>query len=84
MKLERKIDAYIKRYYGDVLPIEVKSGKDYERHRALSNIPDGPEYRIPQALALSGENLRTRGKVVCAPIYMTMFVRRDVTFPAFS
>ncbi len=29
---------------GKVLPIEVKSGKDYETHRALSNIMDCEEY----------------------------------------
>ena len=29
---------------GKVLPIEVKSGKDYEVHRALSNIMDCKEY----------------------------------------
>ena len=33
---------------GKVLPIEVKSGKDYESHRALSNIMNCNEYDIPR------------------------------------
>ena len=32
---------------GKVLPIEVKSGKDYDTHRALSNIMDCDEYELP-------------------------------------
>lgn len=35
---------------GKVLPIEVKSGKDYETHRALSNIMDCEEYDLPKQL----------------------------------
>lgn len=34
-----------------VLPIEVKSGKDYETHRALSNIMDCEEYDLPKQLS---------------------------------
>jgi predicted AAA+ superfamily ATPase len=62
---------------GEVLPIEVKSGKDYEQHRALSNILDCTEYRIPQALVLSNDNLKVAGKIIYAPIYMTMFLKND-------
>ena len=33
---------------GKVLPIEVKSGKDYETHRALSNIMDCGQYDLSE------------------------------------
>lgn len=68
---------------GKVLPIEVKSGKDYETHRALSNIMDCSEYDLPEALVLNNENLRVAGKMVYAPIYMVMFLEKNNTAPTF-
>ena len=68
---------------GKVLPIEVKSGKDYETHRALSNIMDCSEYNLSEALVLNNENLRMAGKVVYAPIYMMMFLEKNNTAPTF-
>lgn len=61
---------------GKVLPIEVKSGKDFTQHRALANILDCKEYTIPQAIVLNNDNLRIDGKIVYAPIYMTMFIQK--------
>ncbi len=68
---------------GKVLPIEVKSGKDYETHRALSNIMDCAEYDLPEAIVFSNDNLRVDGKIVYAPIYMAMFLERNNTAPTF-
>jgi predicted AAA+ superfamily ATPase len=68
---------------GEVLPIEVKSGKDYARHRALSNIMENDEYHIPKALVLNNDNLSVQGKIVYAPIYMVMFLQKADTVPAF-
>lgn len=68
---------------GKVLPIEVKSGKDYTFHRALSNILDCKEYDIPQAIVLNNENLHVDGKVIYAPIYMAMFLVKDASAPAY-
>ncbi len=59
---------------GAVLPIEVKSGKDYNRHRALSNILDCKDYALPKAIVLTNDNLKKDGAIVYAPIYMTMFL----------
>ena len=42
---------------GKVLPIEVKSGKDYDTHRALSNIMDCDEYELPEAVVFNNDNL---------------------------
>ena len=33
-------------YAGNMLPIEVKSGKGYERHNALSNVMENEDYPI--------------------------------------
>lgn len=62
---------------GNVLPIEVKSGKDYNQHRALANIMDCEEYTLPEAIVLCNDNLSCDGKVVYAPVYMAMFIRNE-------
>lgn len=64
-----------------VLPIEVKSGKDYDSHRALSNVLNCRVFDIREAIVFSGHNLSVSGPIVYAPIYMTMFLRRDIPLP---
>ena len=66
-------------YHGNVLPIEVKSGKDYERHNALSNVMSSAEYALPEALVLCNSNVSVDGKVVYMPIYMLMFLEKEQT-----
>ena len=66
-----------------VLPIEVKSGKDYETHRALSNIMDCGEYNLPQAIVFNNDNLQVVGKIVYAPIYMVMFLEKNNIAPTY-
>lgn len=68
---------------GKVLPIEVKSGKDYETHRALSNIMDCDEYDLPEAMVFYNGNLRISGKIVYAPIYMVMFLEKRNSAPGY-
>lgn len=63
---------FVVEYQGEVLPIEVKSGKDYERHRALSNIMQNEEYAIPRAFIFCNENVEVKGKLVYLPIYLLM------------
>lgn len=65
---------FVVEYNGDVLPVEVKSGKDYVRHRALSNIMDSGAFDIPCALVLNNENMKVAGSIIYAPIYMVMFL----------
>lgn len=57
-----------------VTPLEVKSGKSYERHNAIGNILANPEYRISNGLVLCNDNLRVVGALTYAPIYMLMFL----------
>lgn len=66
-----------------VLPIEVKSGKDYETHRALSNIMDCDEYDLSEAVVFNNDNLRVVAKIVYAPVYMVMFLEKNNTAPAY-
>lgn len=68
---------------GKVVPIEVKSGKYYDIHRALSNIMDCNEYNLPEAIVLNNDNLRVDDKVIYAPIYMVMFLERNNAAPTY-
>jgi predicted AAA+ superfamily ATPase len=74
---------FVIEYAGKILPIEVKSGKDYDTHRALSNIMDCSEYELPEAIVLSNNNLRIDHKIVYAPIYMIMFLENKSSIPTY-
>lgn len=57
-----------------VVPIEVKSGKDYIVHSALSSFTKNEDYRIKKAFVLSNERtVKQKGKVTYLPIYHIMF-----------
>ncbi|WP_040909400.1 ATP-binding protein [Succinatimonas hippei] len=66
---------------GMILPIEVKSGKDYAVHRALTNILENSEYNIKEALVLSNANIKQIGKILYAPIYMVMLIEKKKEKP---
>lgn len=57
-----------------VLPIEVKSGKDYPVHSALNNFVKNEDYHIKKAFVLSNEReVKNKGKIIYIPIYYIMF-----------
>ena len=58
-----------------VIPIEVKSGKDYKRHNALSNVMANKDYGIQQGIVLSSGNMEQQDKVCYIPIYMVMYLK---------
>lgn len=59
---------------GNILPIEIKSGKDYMKHAALSTVMANEDYAIPAAYVFQNDNVSVSGKIVYFPIYMLMFV----------
>lgn len=61
---------------GEVLPIEIKSGKNYTKHAALSNILNSEKYTIPKAYVFHNGNISTADKIVYYPIYMLMFLKK--------
>lgn len=61
-----------------ILPIEVKSGKDYTIHRALNTFLSNPNYRVKQAFVLSNaQEIRQEGYVTYLPIYFAMFIKEN-------
>lgn len=73
---------FVIEYQGKVLPIEVKSGKSYQRHSALSNIMEISNDSIEEAFILSNYNVEVKGSLVYYPVYMLMFIKDDaITMP---
>lgn len=66
---------FVVEYNNQVLPIEVKSGKDYKRHSALSNVLGSSQYNIANAIVFSNGNLERVGAVDYLPIYMVSFLQ---------
>ena len=59
-----------------VLPLEIKSGKDYTVHSALGNFLSTPLYNIHRAIVFSNEGRVYEDKgVVYMPVYYCMFLR---------
>lgn len=56
------------------IPIEVKSGKDYSLHSALSRFLTMDEYNVKRAYVLSNEQrVYTEGGITYIPVYYVMF-----------
>lgn len=62
----------------DVVPIEVKSGNDYRKHKALDNVLAVEEWNIPKAYVLCNGNIEKQGKITYLPWYMVMFLKKKV------
>ena len=60
---------------GRVVPIEVKSGKGYKRHSALSRALITPNYGIERAVVLHEGNVEQLGRVLYLPAYMAMCLK---------
>lgn len=58
-----------------VVPIEVKSGKDYTVHSALNTFVKNEDYHMTKAYVLSNtREIKTKGKIIYIPIYFVMFL----------
>lgn len=58
-----------------VLPIEVKSGKDYKEHSALDHFMSDNRYPVKNGIVLSNErNITILGGIIYLPVYFVMFL----------
>lgn len=76
-KQKGEVDFLIDDYSNlSVLPIEVKSGKDYTQHSALNKFIDTPDYGIRSGIVFSNERTVFEKKgIVYMPIYFVMFLQ---------
>ncbi len=73
-KKHGEVDFLIE-YEEELLPIEVKSGKDYTSHSALSYFMETPYFK--RGFVFSTRNVSSKGNVIYLPIYMVMFLHND-------
>lgn len=80
-KKKGEVDYLINDYStAQVLPLEIKSGKDYKEHSALSKFLDEKEYNIHQAIVFSNEPRVWQDKGIWyLPIYYIMFLQKSQT-----
>lgn len=59
-----------------ILPIEVKSGRDYTIHSALNHFLSNESYPVKSAIVLSNEReIKTVNNITYLPIYFSMFIK---------
>ena len=75
-KKKGEVDFLINSYKDlTVLPIEVKSGKDYKSHSAISKLVTDREYNITRGIVLSNsEEVKKEGDIRYYPIYFSTFL----------
>ena len=62
-----------------VLPIEVKSGKDYTVHSALDNLMAVSDYHITSSIVFSNNReIVAKGNILYLPIYHVMFMENKM------
>lgn len=78
-KQKGEVDFLVDDYQNlTVLPIEVKSGKDYDEHSALDRFLNVKDYGITEATVLCNEReVRKEGGVTYMPVYYCMFYKQD-------
>lgn len=61
---------------GKVIPIEIKSGKDYYRHNAMDNVLNQTDYGVEEGYVFCNGNVETACRITYFPIYMLMFLQK--------
>ena len=75
-KKKGEVDFFIDDYESlKVLPLEIKSGKDYTEHSALSKFIETPDYGIDCGYVFSNERaISKENGIIYLPIYYCMFL----------
>ncbi len=78
-----EVDFIAQRNDGALVPIEVKSGKDYKLHTALNNLLGTHDFEIGEACVLSSANVERRereGKPIWyLPLYMAFCIAEQTS-----
>lgn len=76
-KVKGEVDYLIDDYdLLSAIPIEVKSGKDYTSHSAITHFMNNEDYNIKKGYVLSNERkILQKNKITYLPIYFVMFFK---------
>ena len=75
---------FVIEYENSIIPIEIKSGKDYYVHSALSKVIDNKEYNVKEAIIFANCNLEKQGKKTYMPVYMSTFLQDTTILPVLN
>ena len=76
-KKQGELDFVIE-YKGEVLPIEVKSGKDYARHQALDQVLKNESHGLKEAMVFCNENIQVKDQVFYCPLYLVGLLKKQI------
>lgn len=76
-KAKGEVDYLINDYdTSSIVPLEVKSGRDYKIHSALNRFVSNPDYNVRKAYVLSNvPDVKSESGVTYVPIYLVSFLR---------
>ncbi|MCD8200716.1 MAG: DUF4143 domain-containing protein, partial [Clostridia bacterium] len=61
-----------------VIPLEIKSGKNYQKHSALDRVLAVVDFKIDRGYVFScNGDIRSEDRTVYMPIYMSMFLKKE-------
>lgn len=63
---------------GKIIPLEIKSGKNYVRHNAINNLLKIKEFDIDKGYVFCNSNVKKEDKITYYPIYMLMFLKKNI------
>ena len=75
---------FVIEYENSIIPIEIKSGKDYYVHSALSKVIVNKEYNVKEAIIFANCNLEKQGKKTYMPVYMSTFLQDTTILPVLN
>ena len=61
----------------EVMPIEIKSGKDYKTHAALNNALKVKEWNFKKGIVFCMDNIQKTEKITYLPWYLVMFLKQN-------
>ena len=79
VRVDALVDFLIDDYSSlSVLPIEVKSGKDYNTHASLDRFISNDDYSANNAIVFSNSGeIRVEDKITYYPVYMCMCIKKS-------
>ncbi|OZG66322.1 ATPase [Bifidobacterium hapali] len=72
-----ELDFLMESSRGVVVPIEVKSGKTYNRHSALNRALATPNYGMERGVVLAETNVQVQERIDYLPVYMVAVLDRE-------
>ena len=69
-----EIDFVVQTEEGQVIPLEVKSGKGYTKHSALNHVLETKNYGIKEAFVLCESNIKVDRNIIYLPVYLITFI----------